>query len=200
MLALLSDQVNKLRAKGTNACYIRSTMPDAEKEAVLHELTQKHNCYKLFYLTTEAATSERMKTHFKEMAKIGALGRFIVDEAHCIDTWGSTFRPAYPELSCLHLFGIPIHAFKGTATLRTQTIILERLQLTNPVVVRMPSELKNLFFCVTPKKTQKAEDDIVKIIDKKFKNECGIVFLQYTQRHEGHGLSFENQRNQCSSL
>lgn len=87
LLALLSDQVNKLRSKGINACYMRSSMSDEEKESVLHELSQKDNFYKLFYLTPEAVTSERMKRHFQEMDKLGVLGRFIIDEAHCIDRY-----------------------------------------------------------------------------------------------------------------
>ena len=46
LLALLSDQVNKLRSTGINACYIRSGMAEEEKESVLHELSRKDNGYK----------------------------------------------------------------------------------------------------------------------------------------------------------
>lgn len=76
----------------------------------------------------------------------------------------------------MRTFGKSIHAFTGTATLRTQVVILERLRITDPVIIKLPSERNNLFFKVIPKKDQKAKDDIVRLIGDEFRNKCGIVY------------------------
>jgi bloom syndrome protein len=188
LLSLLSDQVNKLRERGINACYIRSSMSNEEKESVLHEMTLKDTCYKLFYLTPEAATSERLMMHFDQMNKVGVLGRFVIDESHCIDTWGSSFRPSYAELGCLRAFKRPFHAFTGTATVRTQNVIVERLHMEDPDIIKMPSERSNLFFKVIPKNDQKSKDDVVKLIIDDFRDKCGMVYC--STRRDTKDLAF----------
>lgn len=176
LLSLLSDQVNKLRQKGINACFVRSTMTEEEKESVFHALSQQDTQYKLFYLTPEAAVTERIKRLFTEMDKNNVLGRFVVDEAHCVDTWGSTFRPAYQMLASLKDFRRPVLAFTGTATPRTQEIILTKLTLLTPVIIKVPPERNNLFFKVIAKNDQKSKDTITTLIIKEFPDKCGIVY------------------------
>ena len=198
LLSLLSDQVNKLRERGINACYIRSSISNEEKESVLHEMTLKDTCYKLFYLTPEAATSERLMNHFGEMNRVGSLGRFVIDEAHCIDTWGSSFRPSYAELGCLRAFKRPFHAFTGTATKRTQKVILERLHMEDPDIIKMPSERVNLFFKVIPKNDQKSKDDIVNLILCDYSNQCGIVYC--STRRDTKDLAFLLKTNGISAV
>ncbi len=48
-----------------------------------------------------------------------------IDEAHCIDEWGSGFRPEYARLSFVRdkLPDIPIIASAATASLKTRSII-----------------------------------------------------------------------------
>ena len=94
LVALLNDQVAKLRDYGINVCYVNSSMLPEEKDTVFHELSQSHPQFKFFYLTPEYALSTEATTCFEAMIANGMLSRFIIDEAHCIDTWGQSFRPS----------------------------------------------------------------------------------------------------------
>ena len=188
LLSLLSDQVNKLRQKGINACFVRSSMTNEEKESVFHALSQSDVQYKLFYLTPEAVVTERMKKQFTEMERNKVLGRFVIDEAHCVDTWGSTFRPAYEMLNFLKSFNRPVLAFTGTATPRTQEIIINKLAMTSHVVIKLPPKRNNLFFKVLPKNDQKSKDIITTLIMNEFSNKCGIVYC--SERKDTKDIAF----------
>ena len=59
---------------------------------------------------------------------------FVIDEAHCVNTWGNSFRPAYGQLINLKEFSRPIAAFTGTATHETQEQIIEKLGLYKPEI------------------------------------------------------------------
>ena len=70
-----------------------------ERELVFHELTKVDTKYKVFYATPEFVLSHQAKVCFEVMVENDTLRRFVVVEAHCIDTWGNRFRPAYNNLS-----------------------------------------------------------------------------------------------------
>ena len=42
LLALLLDQVERLRSRGLNVCYLMSEMAESEKENIFHKLTSIH--------------------------------------------------------------------------------------------------------------------------------------------------------------
>ena len=90
LVALLNDQVAKLRNYGVSVCYITSSMLPEERDMIFHELTKEAPCFKLFYLTPESALSPQVTACFQQMAANKSLSRFVIDEAHCIDTWGQS--------------------------------------------------------------------------------------------------------------
>jgi ATP-dependent DNA helicase RecQ len=73
------------------------------------------------------------------MSRLATLGvsRFIVDEAHCISTWGHDFRPDYRLIGgALEACGRPpIGAFTATATPEVRKDIASNLGLRDPLVV-----------------------------------------------------------------
>ena len=104
------------------------------------------------------------------------LGLIVIDEVHCIDTWGFYFRPSYAELWKLCKFGSPILAMTGTATARTQSVILNSLQLSNKaVVIRQAPYRENLIYHFMEKKSN-GFDSIIDLIKQNFSEECGIVY------------------------
>ena len=104
------------------------------------------------------------------------LGLIVIDEAHCIDTWGFHFRPSYAELWKLCMFGSPILAMTGTATARTQSVILNSLQLSNKaVVIKQTPNRENLIYHVMEKKSN-GFDSIIDLIKQNFSEECGFVY------------------------
>ena len=55
--------------------------------------------HKIVYTTPETLTN--LQTVFDELYLHGKLDFFVIDEAHCIEQWGFTFREAFLQLSRL---------------------------------------------------------------------------------------------------
>ncbi|KNC18888.1 hypothetical protein AC792_09215 [Arthrobacter sp. RIT-PI-e] len=73
----------------------------------------------------------------------------VVDEAHCVSSWGHDFRPDYLQLG--HLIrdlDVPTIALTATASHSTQREIIERLHLREPVEVIESFDRPNLFLDV----------------------------------------------------
>ncbi len=125
LIALMRDQVDKLRAKGLHVVdYIISGQSAAERDEVLRRM--RTGQVQLVYIAPE---------RIRDPAFIDAVGQskvvqIVVDEAHCVHMWGYHFRPDF--LSIPDLFGDdrpPIIALTATATAQTQQVIKEALGL-----------------------------------------------------------------------
>lgn len=94
-LSLISDQVQKLQDKGINAAYVTSRNKDKDKEehcAIYRRLNL--NTISILYTTPEQVATEDFQLaiwHNKPWL-------VVIDEAHCVLDWGTTFRPDYLEL------------------------------------------------------------------------------------------------------
>lgn len=181
LVALLNDQVAKLRNYGVSVCYVNSSMSSEERDMILHELTKEAPCFKFFYLTPESALSPQVTACFEQMVANKALSRFVIDEAHCVDTWVQSFRPSYGSLSQFKQFGQPIAAFTGTATAQTQQRIIEKLGLVEPVILQSTCNRPNLFYKVIPKSGPHSKEDLVRYVQENFCNLFGIVYCFSTK-------------------
>ena len=179
LIALLNDQVSKLRSYGIPVCYVTSTLQPEERDSVFHELTKRDSRYNFFYVTPEFA--QQATSCFETMAKNQTLSRFVIDEAHCVDTWGSSFRPAYGKLIELKQFKKPIAAFTGTATRDTQQQIIEKLGLSHPDIHQATCNRSNLSFAVRKKKNKYSKEDVVQYVKEHHPNQCGIVYCGLTK-------------------
>lgn len=78
----------------------------------------------------------------------------VVDEAHCIQTWGEKFRRSFSKLGELRSLipsGVNIMALTATATTTTFEIVKEKLSLSNPVLVSTSPFRNNIAYRVAPK-------------------------------------------------
>ena len=78
----------------------------------------------------------------------------VVDEAHCIKTWGDKFRRSFSKLGELRSLipsGVNIMALTATATCSTFDIIKERLSLFKPILVSTSPFRNNIAYIVAPK-------------------------------------------------
>lgn len=130
LIALMKDQVDRLRGLGLPATFINSTLVRSEQLARLEQA--RSGGLRLLYLAPERFSRPGF---LDRLAQIG-VRRVVVDEAHCISTWGHDFRPDYRRLDrALEACGRPpVAAFTATATPPVREDIAASLGLRDPLV------------------------------------------------------------------
>jgi len=176
LMMLMCDQVARLRGYGINTCYYNTMLSDNERQNILHNLKQPNCQYQFVFVSPEAVITDSFQSCLDTLREENRLKMFVVDEAHCVDTWGKDFRPAYQQLGILRKYGLPFVALTGTATKQTLQTISTALQMVNPEVVRLPCRRINLCFSVVAKKETKAKYQVVQIVSSDFDGLCGIVY------------------------
>ncbi len=125
LIALMEDQLAKLRAQGFAAERIHSGRPREEsREACRAYLSGTLDF--LFFAPERLAVPG-----FPELLKKRTPALIAVDEAHCISHWGHDFRPEYRMLGerLLSLCNCPVVALTATATSKVQDDIVAQLRL-----------------------------------------------------------------------
>jgi DNA topoisomerase-3 len=125
LIALMEDQVAKLRALGLRASRIHSGRDRAESR----EVGQDYLAGRLDFLFV---APERLRVPgFAEMLAGRKPSLVAIDEAHCISEWGHDFRPDYRLLGerLPALRPAPVIALTATATPRVQDDIAAQLGL-----------------------------------------------------------------------
>ncbi|MYE07443.1 MAG: ATP-dependent DNA helicase RecQ [Oligoflexia bacterium] len=145
LIALMKDQVDKLKQKQIPAAALHSALSGKERTKILKHITQDR--YRLLYVTPERFQKENFinsitKQHISLMA---------VDEAHCISQWGHDFRPDYSRLGEIRKkLGTPVTmALTATVSQNTQKDILKNLNLPAETKAFKQSTYRpNLYFAV----------------------------------------------------
>ncbi|MDQ3100989.1 MAG: ATP-dependent DNA helicase, partial [Bacteroidota bacterium] len=132
LIALMRDQVGRLRKQGIAAKAILSGMTQAEIENALDSALAG----KLSFLYV---SPERLGTdHFLGRLPRMPLGLIAVDEAHCISQWGYDFRPAYLKIQEIRAIvpQVPVIALTASATATVARDIMAQLSFSQPHIVR----------------------------------------------------------------
>ncbi len=112
LLALMRDQMSKLKEKGLKAAMLSSDITDKDRDRVIGQLLRGQ--LKLLYLSPEQLAKSSI-AHLLDQVKIN---RIVIDEAHCASSWGHDFRPDYRALGTF-INARPymnVSAFTATAT------------------------------------------------------------------------------------
>lgn len=88
-LALMHDQVRKLKALSLHAEYLDSTMCKTDSEKILAKV--KSRKIHMLYIPPERLQSKAFLAAIENIA----LYMVVVDECHCVLEWGKSFRPEY---------------------------------------------------------------------------------------------------------
>ena len=172
LIALMREQVNKLRASGLPAAYINSTLTPEEKAEVLRNA--ENGRYKLLYIAPERQEDEEWQQVVQRMR----LGMVVVDEAHCISTWGHDFRPSYRRIVNVVKqlqSDFPVMACTATATIRVQQDI--EAQFDNARLTVLRGNLSRENFSLNLIKVKNQEDKLAGVLRlvKKFKG-TGVIY------------------------
>lgn len=142
LVALMTDQVNKLTSLGIPAACIHSGIPLADVNQIVYAAHQGK--LKLLYVAPERLESESFRSTLASIS----LSLLAIDEAHCISEWGHDFRPAYRSI--IELFDnrmrVPIVAVTATATPDVRDDIVTALRLQKPTVIVRGFDRPNLAF------------------------------------------------------
>ena len=172
---IMEEQTEKLRKKHVSAFYFNSSLTDIEMEFTITSLSRKDTPYAILFTSPECVMSPRLWHVLKMWCDTKQLSFFAIDEAHCIDVWGVGFRPDFLKLGSLKQFNVPVVAPTGTATKRTQQLVVETLQMNHPKIVIVSSRRSNLCIQVIPKK-DKPKEQVASFISSDFHGQKGIVY------------------------
>ncbi|KAF7298445.1 hypothetical protein MKEN_01369600 [Mycena kentingensis (nom. inval.)] len=181
LISLIQDQVKACEAKGIEVISITSLPTNSFRSAgSLWEAVNSDHCPALIYVTPERiyGTSEWFRGFLLQLHASRQLGRFVVDEAHCIVQWGPTFRESYLRLKNIRIDfpGVPIVATTSTLTPDSLTSTSALLRLADPAIIRDSLYRPNLTITIEHKSAKGALRQLVDWIWTNHRHESGIVF------------------------
>ncbi|XP_058509864.1 ATP-dependent DNA helicase Q5 isoform X2 [Solea solea] len=150
LIALIQDQVQRLKDLNIPACSINSKLPVGERRLIMTDLESSSPRLKLLYITPEMVASPSFQPCLTGLCSRGLLSYLAVDEAHCVSQWGHDFRPDYLKLGNLRarLPGVPCLALTATAPKNVQEDIVQSLRLHLPLSFVTPVFRSNLHYDV----------------------------------------------------
>ena len=144
LIALMKDQVDKLRARGIQAVAIHSGLSRKKIDVLLDNCV--YGDIKFLYISPERLNSDIFQLRVRRMN----ISLIAVDEAHCISQWGYDFRPSYLHISKLRELQpeVPVLALTASATESVADDIMERLKFDRKRVMRSSFARPNLCYVV----------------------------------------------------
>jgi len=151
LIALMHDQVDRLRANGIAATFINSSLNPTERAR--REGAAINGKLKMLYVAPERLLNSNFLALLEAVQENVGLSLLAVDEAHCVSEWGHDFRPEYRQLGRLRdrFPQAPVLALTATATERVREDILTQLKLRDPYVHIASFNRPNLSYEVRPK-------------------------------------------------
>jgi ATP-dependent DNA helicase RecQ len=144
LIALMRDQVDRLRNKGLSIVdYIVSGQTGAHRDDVYRRMAAGE--LKLVYVSPERIRDRTLA----ETLRKTSLTQVVVDEAHCVQMWGPSFRPDYLHIADLFEGNRPpMVALTATATEDTRVGIISNLRMNNPRLITRSVDRPELRFIV----------------------------------------------------
>lgn len=144
LIALMKDQVDRLRKQEIKAFAIYSGMHFNEIEVALNNVTLGDA--KFLYISPERLATP----NFREALRYMKVNLIAVDEAHCISQWGYDFRPPYLKIAEVRQIipDAPVLAVTASAIPAVVDDIQAKLNFSETNIIRQSFERKNLAYVV----------------------------------------------------
>ncbi|MGF4045166.1 RecQ family ATP-dependent DNA helicase [Paenarthrobacter nitroguajacolicus] len=180
LIALQEDQLDRLTDNlGEGAAVaINSSRSDSEVEEAW-QAAEAGKATFLFLAPEQLAKQETVE----RIAKLD-ITMFVVDEAHCVSSWGHDFRPDYLELGNVRerLGKPPVIALTATASAPVRDEIVKRLGMTEPLVLVRGFDRPNISL------------DVVRHQEDKGKRQAVVEQVVALAKAEGLGLLYAATR------
>jgi ATP-dependent DNA helicase RecQ len=184
LISLQKDQVDSLNKKGIKAEFLNSSIGKKK------QLQIEQNCLsgnvKLLYVSPERIILDNKREFFQALN----ISLIAHDETHLVDSW-SSFRNAYDKLHIVREYypNIPIIAVTATANRKTTEKICEKLNLTNPTIIKGDFDRKNISIEVHKKGF--VQRDIVRLLDEmKINRETGPAIIYSYSKKDSSNLDY----------
>jgi ATP-dependent DNA helicase RecQ len=145
LIALQQDQVEAMAEQDSGgAVLINSTLGAREREQALQTIGS--GAVEFVLLSPEQLANEDTLAHLERAHP----SLVVVDEAHCIVSWGHDFRPDYATLgAAIEALGRPrVLALTATAAPPVQDEIVARLDLQSPRIIVRDLDRPNIHLAV----------------------------------------------------
>jgi ATP-dependent DNA helicase RecQ len=159
LIALMKDQVDRLRARGISAVAVHSGMSAEQIDITLDRCV--YGDVRFLYVAPERIASEMFRLRLPRMNPT----LIAVDEAHCISQWGYDFRPSYLRIAEIRALvpQTPVLALTASATGEVAADILDKLKMVDGRVMRSSFERPNLSYSV--RRTDDKHGQLMRVIE-----------------------------------
>lgn len=142
LIALMADQIKRLRREGHPAVMFASGLSDEDANASWQAVGD--GSARIAYCSPERFASSA----FLDLIGSREIDLLAIDEAHCLSEWGHDFRPDYLRLPQVadRLGRPPVMACTATATPQVSAEIAERMGMEAPVEIHSGFDRPNLSF------------------------------------------------------
>jgi bloom syndrome protein len=190
--SLIEDQIHQLKQKNVNVSFLNEDISKKEKAELFKKL--KHiDDYLLLYVTPEIIMDDKLIIIFSDLYKEGKLARMVIDEAHCVSTWGHDFRDSYLKLKMIKKYipDIKITALTATATPIVKEDIINILELRNPHIETTGFFRPNLNIKII-NRNDTILSNLRDLIQTKYFEQCGVIYCHSRRETERVATYLEN--------
>ncbi|MFI3320700.1 MAG: ATP-dependent DNA helicase RecQ [Rikenellaceae bacterium] len=170
LIALMKDQVDKLRSKGILATAVHSGLSPRQIDIALDNCT--YGDVKFLYIAPERLASDTFRLRLQRMN----VSLLAIDEAHCISQWGYDFRPSYLQIAEIRkkLPDTPVIALTASATEGVAKDIMHHLNFESEHIIRGDFSRPNISYAV--RHVDDKHDQLMRLINNV--SGSGIIYMR----------------------
>lgn len=183
LIALMKDQVERLKKRGIGAARIDSTLSDDEISDIFQQIGA--GTLRLLYVSPERLSGTAFRKKLRDTLVLGEplkISLLAIDEAHCISEWGHNFRPDYLKIARIsRKMKIPrVLALTATATSKVARDIRREFRISKGHHFQSSFHRDNLHLAITPCSPKEKDELLI----ERIRSLSGSIIVYVTTRKE----------------